>query len=113
MQGTAAIQTVAPQLGDARTPEPPKATDLGSKAPFEQFKRRIEALPAKSRLGLIAGGTLALAVVAASLFWLATPNYKVLFSNINDKDGGEITQCRLVLSDSFPEIIGFQIVGKF
>lgn len=92
MQGTAAIQTVATQVGDARQGEAPKAAEIGSNAPFDQLKRRINDLPAKSRLGLLAGATLAVAVVVASLIWLSTPNYKVLFSNINDKDGGEITQ---------------------
>jgi flagellar M-ring protein FliF len=42
---------------------------------------------------VVAGGAvaLALAVVAAIWLWSSAPDYKVLFSNFSDRDGGAIT----------------------
>jgi flagellar M-ring protein FliF len=48
------------------------------------------ALPLKSKLAL-AGGVAALAaIIAASLMWSRTPDYKVLFANLEDRDGGAV-----------------------
>lgn len=43
----------------------------------------------RMRLGLVAG-VLAVGVIAAAVFMSSKPDYKVLFSNLSDKDGGAI-----------------------
>ncbi|MCK9512038.1 MAG: flagellar M-ring protein FliF [Pigmentiphaga sp.] len=48
---------------------------------------RIRALP---RLTLIVGAALAVALVAAALLWSRDPGYQVLFTNLNERDGGAI-----------------------
>ncbi len=51
---------------------------------------RLKALPLARQL-MLAGGVLALVgVLAASLFMSSQPDYKVLFANLSDKDGGAI-----------------------
>ncbi len=58
--------------------------------PADSFGARMAALPAKSKFGL-AGGTAALvAVVLAMTMWSSQGDYKVLYANLSDKDGGAI-----------------------
>ncbi|MGE4368219.1 MAG: flagellar basal-body MS-ring/collar protein FliF [Burkholderiaceae bacterium] len=49
----------------------------------------IAGWPRTVQLGVAAG---AIALLAVALLWLRTPDYKVLFSNIEDRDGGAIVQ---------------------
>ncbi|QPT39128.1 Flagellar M-ring protein [Oligella ureolytica] len=51
------------------------------------FLERLAALPRPVLLGAAAG---LVALVIVSLLWLRDPEYKVLFSNLQDKDGGAI-----------------------
>ncbi|NLY64831.1 MAG: flagellar M-ring protein FliF [Alcaligenaceae bacterium] len=51
------------------------------------FLERLAALPRPVLLGAAAG---LVALVIVSLLWLRGPEYKVLFSNLQDKDGGAI-----------------------
>jgi len=57
---------------------------LTSKFPFLE---KVLKLPMPA---LIGGAAAIIAVVVVSIIWLGTPNYKVLFSNISDQDGGAI-----------------------
>ncbi len=51
----------------------------------------LEQLRAHPRLPLILGGTAALvALIAAALLWSREPEYKVLYTNLSDRDGGAI-----------------------
>lgn len=55
-----------------------------------RLAERFSALP-PMRKALLAGGLLLfLALVGLSAVWSARPDYRVLFSNLNDKDGGAI-----------------------
>ncbi len=54
------------------------------------FGARIAALPVKSRVGLGAGIVALIAVLAAILMWSSQGDYKVLYANLSDKDGGAI-----------------------
>ena len=54
------------------------------------FGARLAALPARSLLGLGVGVALLVAVAVALTMRNAQGDYKVLFANLSDKDGGAI-----------------------
>jgi flagellar M-ring protein FliF len=54
------------------------------------FGARLAALPVKSRIGLGLGVAALLAVLAALTMWSSQGDYKVLYANLSDKDGGAI-----------------------
>jgi flagellar M-ring protein FliF len=57
----------------------------------DSFSNRIKAMPARSKLGL-GIGIAALAAVAVALAMNASQgDYKVLYANLSDKDGGAVT----------------------
>ncbi|MGY4830190.1 flagellar basal-body MS-ring/collar protein FliF [Sphaerotilaceae bacterium SBD11-9] len=58
--------------------------------PAAGFGARLAALPAKSRLGLGLGVAALVAVLAALTLWSSQGDYKVLYANLSDKDGGAI-----------------------
>ncbi len=58
--------------------------------PGTGLSARLAALPAKSKLGLGAGLVALIAVLAAITLWSSKGDYKVLYANLNDKDGGAI-----------------------
>ena len=51
---------------------------------------RFSALPPMRKAMLAGGLLLLLAVIGLSAMWSTRPDYRVLFSNLNDKDGGAI-----------------------
>jgi flagellar M-ring protein FliF len=63
---------------------------VGTPAPAETALGRLGALPtaAKMKLGLGAAGLIA--VLVALSMWSARGDYKVLYANLNEKDGGAI-----------------------
>ncbi|MFJ5159143.1 flagellar basal-body MS-ring/collar protein FliF [Pantoea sp. NPDC088449] len=58
--------------------------------PAEQFKSAISWLRSSPKLLLVICAAAALSVIIALMFWAKEPDYKVLFSNISDEDGGAI-----------------------
>jgi flagellar M-ring protein FliF len=54
------------------------------------FGARLAALPAKSRISLGLGVAALVAVLAALTLWSSQGDYKVLYANLSDKDGGAI-----------------------
>jgi len=54
------------------------------------FGARLVALPAKNKLGLALGIAALAAVVLAMSMWSSQGDYKVLYANLSDKDGGAI-----------------------
>ncbi|MEX8517200.1 MAG: flagellar basal-body MS-ring/collar protein FliF [Leptothrix sp. (in: b-proteobacteria)] len=69
--------------------QPLNANALAAEAP-PGFAARLTALPMARKL-LLAGGVAALlALIVASLLWSRQDDYKVLFANLADKDGGAI-----------------------
>lgn len=54
------------------------------------FGARLAALPARSRVGLGVGIAALIAVLAALTLWSSQGDYKVLYANLSDKDGGAI-----------------------
>lgn len=62
----------------------------GIAAPDTGFASRLVALPAKSKLNLGLGMAALLAVVLSLVMWSNEGDYKVLYANLSDKDGGAI-----------------------
>ncbi len=54
------------------------------------FGARLAALPPKSKFNLGAGAVALAGVVLALLMWSSQGDYKVLYANLSDKDGGAI-----------------------
>lgn len=54
------------------------------------FGARLVALPVKSRVSLGLGIAALIAVLAAIMMWSSQGDYKVLYANLSDKDGGAI-----------------------
>src|SRR5438874_308446 len=54
------------------------------------FGARLAALPAKSKLSLALGLAALIGVVLAMTLWSSQGDYKVLYANLSDKDGGAI-----------------------
>ena len=54
------------------------------------FGARLAALPAKNKFGLGLGLAALAAVVMAMTMWSSQGDYKVLYANLSDKDGGAI-----------------------
>ncbi|SDX46766.1 flagellar M-ring protein FliF [Collimonas sp. OK242] len=50
----------------------------------------LEQLRTNPKLPLIIGASLAVAAIAAFWLWSRTPDYRVLYSNLSDRDGGAI-----------------------
>jgi flagellar M-ring protein FliF len=50
----------------------------------------ISVLPVQQKLGLILGFAAVIAICAGAWLWSQTPDYRVLFSNLTDRDGGAI-----------------------
>ena len=54
------------------------------------FGARLAALPPKSKFNLGLGAAALASVVLALLLWSSQGDYKVLYANLSDKDGGAI-----------------------
>ncbi|AYY81233.1 flagellar basal-body MS-ring/collar protein FliF [Proteus vulgaris] len=64
-----------------------KTDVVNQKKGFNAIINRIKADP---KIPLIIAGSAAIAIFVAAFLWLQSPDYKVLYSNLRDKDGGEI-----------------------
>lgn len=64
-----------------------KTDVVNQKKGFNAMINRIKADP---KIPLIIAGSAAIAIFVAAFLWLQSPDYKVLYSNLSDKDGGEI-----------------------
>ncbi|MEO8279249.1 MAG: flagellar basal-body MS-ring/collar protein FliF [Ideonella sp.] len=58
--------------------------------PADSFGARMAALPARSKLALGGGIAALAAVVLAMTLWSSQGDYKVLYANLSDKDGGAV-----------------------
>ncbi|WP_157360000.1 flagellar basal-body MS-ring/collar protein FliF [Caldimonas brevitalea] len=61
----------------------------GAAAP-SSFAGRVAALPMKSKIAAGVGIASLLAIIVALSLWSNKPDYKVLYTNLSDKDGGAI-----------------------
>src|SRR4051812_38600312 len=58
--------------------------------PAPSFFDNVAALPAKRKLSLAAGVAAVLAIVVALAMRTSEPDFKVLYANLSDRDGGAI-----------------------
>ena len=52
--------------------------------------RGFNQLSNAQKVGLLAALAAVVALVAVVLLWARTPEYRVLYSNLSDRDGGEV-----------------------
>jgi len=62
----------------------------GSPVPDTGFASRLASLPARSKFNLGVGAAALVAVVLGFVVWSNDGDYKVLYANLSDKDGGAI-----------------------
>jgi len=51
---------------------------------------QIKQLPVQKKLGLILAAAAVIALIAGAWMWSQTPDYRVLYANVSDQDGGAI-----------------------
>ena len=59
---------------------------------FSNMQQRFASLPQKNKIAMLVGIPLLIATLVSLLMWANQSSYKVLFSGLNDQDGGAITQ---------------------
>ncbi len=70
----------------ATVPNDPNTTPPNTTLRFDQFSQ----LPNQKKLGLILAAAAVITLLVGAWLWSQTPDYRVLYSNISDKDGGAI-----------------------
>lgn len=60
--------------------------------PITNMQQRFARLPQKNKMGILIGVPLLIAVLASLLMWANQTSYRVLFSGLNDQDGGAIVE---------------------
>ncbi len=58
---------------------------------LSNFALRFNSLPAPRKMGLAAALAASIALIVGLMLWSSEPEYKVLFSNLSEKDAGTIT----------------------
>lgn len=66
-----------------------ESKDIGD--PKKGFNALIERVKADPKIPLMIAGAAAIAMIVVLFLWLKSPEYRVLYSNVSAKDGGEIT----------------------
>ena len=57
---------------------------------FSALLRGFTELPAQRKLGLMVALAAVIALFVGSMMWAQTPDYRVLYGNLADRDGGEV-----------------------
>ena len=68
----------------------PRQSTAVSTIDIAALRQGFDALSQQARLGLMIGLAAVVAIAVALLLWSRATDYRVLFSNLNDKDGGAI-----------------------
>jgi len=55
------------------------------------FSHRFNQLPASRKMGLAAAVAASIALIVGLFLWSSSPDYRVLFSNLSEKDAGAVT----------------------
>jgi len=76
--------TTAAPVPALPTGTPPSSSVLPAAVPF------VERLRAQPKLPMIIGGAALVAAAAAFVLWNRAPDYKVLYANVTERDGGAI-----------------------
>ena len=59
--------------------------------PLNNFAQRFSQLPASRKMGLAATIAATIALVVGLFLWSSSPDYRVLFSNLSERDAGSVT----------------------
>ncbi len=51
---------------------------------------KIRQLPTQKKIGLMVAAAAAIALIAGTWLWSQTPDYRILYTNVSDQDGGAI-----------------------
>lgn len=65
-------------------------TATASAAPQNKSLEWMNRLRANPKIPLIVAGAAAIAIIVAMVLWAKTPDYRTLYSNLSDQDGGAI-----------------------
>lgn len=57
---------------------------------FNLLVQRFNELPGQRKLGLLGGLAASVALIVGLVLWSGAPDYKVLFSNLSERDGGAV-----------------------
>ena len=63
---------------------------MANAASVTEFARGLGDMPGRNKLGAMVGTSLLIALSVGVWLWGASPEYRVLFSNIADRDGGSV-----------------------
>lgn len=61
-------------------------------SPLASLKRNFEEMPPNRRLLLMIGIAAFVAIIIGSVIWSREPDYKPLFTNLSDRDGGSVIE---------------------
>lgn len=64
--------------------------DANVNNPLKGLQDRFKVLPQKNKVAILFGVPLMIGVLISLMMWANTASYRVLFSGLSDKDGGEI-----------------------
>lgn len=70
----------------ATVPSESSENTVNTKTRIDQFSE----LPTEKKLGLMVAAAAIIALIMGAWMWSQTPDYRVLYSNISEQDGGEI-----------------------
>ena len=59
---------------------------------FAAIQQRFNSLQKNQQIAVMIGIATAVALIVGAVLWTSSTPYKILFSNLSDKDGGAITQ---------------------
>lgn len=65
---------------------------VGAAAPQAGLDQVIAYVKSKPMIPLIAAGAVTIALIGGALMWASGPDYRVMYSNISDADGGSIIE---------------------
>ncbi|TDX30986.1 flagellar M-ring protein FliF [Modicisalibacter xianhensis] len=74
----------------SQTTPPQNGRDKAANTKGGQMSGVMSSLRSNPRIPLLIAGAAAIAIVAALLLWARAPDYRVLYSNLSDVDGGRI-----------------------
>lgn len=66
------------------------AGDTPATNPAERLREAFDRLNGQQKIGLAVAVAAIIAIIVGTILWSQQPDFRVLFSNVNEKDGGQI-----------------------
>ncbi|HEX4917606.1 MAG TPA: flagellar basal-body MS-ring/collar protein FliF [Limnobacter sp.] len=76
----------------AETLTSPEVVGPSGNNPIANMQQRFSQLPQKNKMAILVGVPLLIAMIVSMLMWANSSSYRVLFSGLNDQDGGAIVE---------------------